>query len=336
MLFLRNLEVKRFFIFLLILNLVFVVSGYLIAGFLCANLIAIICILMDAVFFLFTRWRYQQISELSHRIDRILHGDSLVHFDTFREGELAILQDEIYKMTIRLREQAKMLSTDKNFLADSLADISHQIRTPLTSLNLIVAMLKNKNITKERRWELTNEIEKLLERIDWLISMLLKFSKLDAGTVLFRKDKVLLSDLIHTVIEPFLIPMDLRNQTLTIKIEGQDSFLGDFPWSVEAIGNILKNCMEHTPEGGEICILGSENPLFTEICIEDNGQGVAKDDLPHLFERFYRGENAVVSSYGIGLSLARMIIKEQNGIIVAENKDDKGMRFFVRYYKGAV
>ena len=282
-----------------------------------------------------TYMRYKCIYELSADVDRILHGNDMnLSLDKYQEGELAVLQSEIHKMILRLREQRQQLQEDKSYLANALADISHQLRTPLTSINLLVDLLSEPDITDERRMKLTHELMALLSRIDWLITTLLKISKLDAGTVQLKQETIALQELICKATEPLLIPIEIREQNLYIETNG--TFTGDVSWSVEAISNIVKNCMEHTPKGGEIRIAASENLLFTEIVISDSGTGIAKEDLPHIFDRFYKSKNAGDKNFGIGLSLARMIITNQNGVIKAENNATKGALFTIRFYKGTV
>jgi signal transduction histidine kinase len=170
----------------------------------------------------------------------------------------------------------------------------------------------------------------------WLISTLLKISKLDAGTVKFKSEPVSVPQLVKKASEPFAVPMDLRGQQLRTDISAGAAFLGDLYWTSEAIGNIIKNCTENTPEGGEIGITAAENALYTEIVIEDSGCGIDEADLPHIFERFYKGKNSSEQSAGIGLALARMIIAAENGTVKAENKKDGGARFTVRFYKSTV
>lgn len=284
---------------------------------------------------LFTTYgRYKRISELAADIDRILHGDRQIALEKYAEGELDILQSEIYKMTVRLREQQQSLQDDKVYLADSLADISHQIRTPLTSINLLVSFLSERDITEERRQKLSHELYELLDRIDWLITALLKISRLDAGTAKFNRERVPLEELLQKGTASLLVPLDLRNQTLRVSAEGM--FFGDVSWTCEAITNIVKNCMEHTPEGGTIEISASDNVLYTEIIISDNGSGISKEDFPHIFERFYKGKDSGDKSFGIGLALARKIITAQNGTIKAENQVTQGAKFTIRFYRGTV
>ena len=291
-------------------------------------------LLLMLVFCISTYKRYQRISSLADDINQVLHGESPIDFDNYSEGELSILHSEIYKMTVRLREQQQKLINDKKYLADSLADISHQIRTPLTSINLLVERLSASGLTDECRHQLTNELYELLDRIDWLITSLLKISKLDAGTVSFNKETVSLETLINKSCAPLLIPIELRGQELIIRAEG--NFYGDPAWTSEAVGNIVKNCMEHTPDGGRIEIDAAETALYSEIVIKDNGTGISPEDLPHIFERFYKGKDSDGKSFGIGLALSRMIIAGQKGTVKAENRKNAGAMFTIRFYKGTV
>ena len=300
-----------------------------------AGLTAVVLSLLLMLVFCFSTYkRYQRISSLADDIDQVLHGDSSIDFDNYSEGELSILHSEIYKMTIRLREQQQKLMKDKEYLADSLADISHQIRTPLTSINLLVERLSAFGLTDECRHQLTNELYELLDRIDWLITTLLKISKLDAGAVQFNKEMFSLEMLINKSCAPLLIPIELRGQELIIRTDG--NFYGDPAWTSEAVGNIVKNCMEHTPDGGRIEINAAENALYSEIVIKDNGTGVSAEDLPHIFERFYKGKDSDGKSFGIGLALSRMIIAGQKGTVKAENRKNAGAMFTIRFYKGTV
>lgn len=330
---LRNPEIKKSLLCYLILTLVLSVGAFVIS-LPCGIYVLCTCLLFVAIYLLIMHKRCKRIAELSERIDRILHGESDISFEAYTEGELGVLQSEISKMTVRLREQQQRLIKDKVYLADSIADISHQIRTPLTSINLIVDFLSQPELDEQRRMELVHELDVLLSRIDWLIVALLKISKLDAGTAHFQAEEVALADLVAKAVSPVLIPIELKEQTLEISAEG--SFVGDLSWTSEALGNIVKNCMEHTPTGGRIEIAARETPLYAEITVSDSGNGIDADDLPHVFERFYKGKNSSGNSFGIGLALARMIVTSQNGTLKAENKPEGGAKFTMRFYKGAV
>lgn len=333
--FLRNHEVKRDLVIWLILFIAFTAGGFALDR--NTGLLVSACSLISGgLHFTVTYVRYTKITKLSRDLDALLHGDPHIKFENYREGELSILQNELGKMTLRLREQAEALTNDKLLLIDSTADISHQLRTPLTSMNLILSRLEEPELDPRQRLRLVKDAERLVSRIDWLVSSLLKISKLDADTVKFRKEPVLLREVIRQGSDPLLIPMELRQQNFTVKIEEDASFLGDLSWSKEAVGNVLKNCMEHTPVGGTISVEGSENPLFAEIIVSDTGCGIDPEDLPHLFERFYKGKDASEQSVGIGLALSRMIITKQNGTIKAENIPTGGAKFTIRFYKGAI
>ena len=279
-------------------------------------------------------YRYRKLQKLSGDLDQLLISGTPLPIREYDEGELSILANQIQKMTLRLTESSEAIKADKVYLADSLADISHQLRTPLTSMNLTTSMLRAANLTDERRMELTGELRKLLIRTDWLVETLLKISKLDAGTVRLAQQKIPVQQLINRAASPLAIPMDLRNQTLAVSCK-EETLSCDLVWTAEALGNILKNCMEHTPEGGVVTVTASESALYTQIEVTDTGSGFDTKDIPHLFERFYKGSNASKSSYGIGLALARTVITAQNGTVQAANGSN-GAKFVIKFYKQVI
>ena len=279
-------------------------------------------------------YRYRKLQKLSSDLDKLLISGTPLPIREYNEGELSILANHIQKLTLRLTESAEAIKADKIYLADSLADISHQLRTPLTAMNLTTTMLRDPELSIEKRMELTGELRSLLTRTEWLVETLLKLSKLDAGTVKLAKDKVTIKNLLARASKPIEIPMDLRNQKLIINC-AEETFSGDLVWTAEALGNILKNCMEHTPEGGTITVTAQETALYTQIEVEDTGAGFDPKDIPHLFERFYKGSNASETSYGIGLALARTVITAQNGTVQASN-GSAGAKFVVKFYKQVI
>ena len=171
--------------------------------------------------------------------------------------------------------------------------------------------------------------------MQWLVETLLKMSKIEAGTVTFKKERIIADELVKKACEPLLIPLELRGVELSIQT-GDAGLTGDIDWLSEAIGNIVKNCMEHTSEGGNITVLAEENALYTELVVEDTGTGFAPEDIPHIFERFYKGKNSGSESVGIGLALCRTIITGLDGTIQAENGKEGGARFEIRFYKNVV
>ena len=331
---LRNPEIKRE----LLVYVVFTVAVALIGFFIrpvCGVLALAAGLLFCAVHIYFAHKRYREMEELAQKLNRILHGQDKVLIEESVEGELSILNSELHKMTLRLKEQADQLAADKVHLTEAIQDIFHQIRTPLTSMNLIVVMLREEKLPYERRMQMTQELKKQLERVQWLVESLLKLSKIDAGTAQFHIDSVPMAELIKKSADPLRIPMELREQTLrTFLADEQVSC--DLNWTTEALGNILKNCMEHTPQGGKICVTADENALYSEIVVTDSGPGFQSKDLPHLFERFYKGQGSSEDSVGIGLALSRSILAAQNGTIKAENGLDRGARFTIRFYKSIV
>lgn len=292
------------------------------------------CLILNCCFFWLLRKRRERLREVSVQLDRLLHNGTPLPISEYSEGELSILANQLQKVTLRLQESAEQSHADKQALAQSLADISHQLRTPLTAMNLTAAMLREPDLSEQRRLALGRELQNLLNRTDWLVESLLKLSKLDAGTVELRQEVVPLRELIRRAAAPLSIPMELRDQRLTVDC-GDEAITCDTVWTAEALGNLLKNCVEHTPIGGTISVTALETALYTAITVEDTGPGFDPADLPHLFERFYRGKHAAETSYGIGLALARTIVTAQNGTIQAMNTGT-GAKFVIKFYKSVL
>lgn len=298
-------------------------------------LILILSLLSLLLHFFFYRWRYRQIAQLSQALRRISNGDYNLEIRDNAEGELSILKSELYKVTIRLRETADLLQQEKQYLADAISDISHQLKTPLTSMRLMNDLLSDPSLDTETRLNFTSQIYTQLDRLQWLVTSLLKLSKLDTKTAEFHQDQVSVSQLVELASTPFLIALEVKEQTLSIF--GEDCyFTGDLHWSIEALTNILKNAIEHTPVGGEIQITYHENPIFTEIVVSDHGEGIDREDLPYIFKRFYRGKNASRDSVGIGLAMAKSIAIEQNGDLSVSSEIGIGSTFHLKFYKVSI
>ena len=294
-----------------------------------AGLLILLVLAIDA------RKRFNAMEQLSTELDEILHDNSRFLITECEEGELAILSSSIRKMTLKLKEQASNLTDEKKVLTDAIADIFHQMRTPLTSMRLSCSMLSEEDLPYEERIRFVRGIKKQLERMQWLVETLLKMSKIEAGTVTFKRERLDAKELVQKACEPLLIPLELRD--IKLQITTNDAGLtGDMDWLAEAVGNIVKNCMEHTPEGGQISINAEENAIYTILTIEDTGKGFEKNDIAHIFERFYKGKNSGSESVGIGLALCRTIITGLDGTIKAENGKNGGARFEIRFYKNVV
>ena len=332
---LRNREIRGYLALLALVS----ITGTVISCFFdrTAGAVTFLSLLFVTVISLaFTKWRYEKIAELSRYLKRISAGEYSLEIRDNAEGELSILKSEIYKVTVMLAEQANLLENDKRFLADSISNISHQLKTPITSMFVMTDLIRDENLPQDKRLEFTQNINSQLERLQWLVSSLLKLSKIDAGTIEFKKEPVNVKCLITKATAHLLIPMEIKNQTLEISGDENVSFMGDLNWSSEAIANIVKNCVEHTPDGGMISISFRETSLFTLIYISDNGQGIDKEDLPYIFNRFYKGKNAHNDSIGIGLAMSKSIIESQGGSIEVSGKTDKGSHFIIKLYKVVV
>lgn len=327
----RNREFRQFAILFSLIAVTTVTLGFAINT--TAGILAIAsATTFGTAFFAFTKARYKSIAQISDQIDLVLHNADHLYIDESDEGELSILQSEIRKMTLRIREQNDALKKEKEHLTDSLADIAHQLRTPLTSVNLILSLLENNTDENERK-ALIRETKELFVQMDWLLTSLLKFSRLNAGIVVFQSKQIDVNNLICAALRPFLIPIELHDIALQIDVPKRIIIQGDSGWLSEAIQNILKNCMESTGENGKIEIICTDNPLFTEIAIHDSGAGFEKEDLPCLFDRFHRGKNAAATGYGIGLALCKMIITRHGGTITAKNHTQGGAIFAIRFPK---
>ncbi len=284
-----------------------------------------------AVYAAFTGNRYRKIAELDNYLRRVLSGAEVPEIESQEEGELSILQTNIYKAATTLKYQNELLSNDKKQLATAIADISHQLKTPLTSMMVMNDLLLDET-DPERREEFLRTQSAQLDRMNWLIQTLLKLSKLDAGTIELKSESTNAKEIIEDSVKPFEIQFELKNIGCSRDIP-DFSVKCDKNWTVEAIRNIIKNCIEHMEEGGKLSISARETNISTEIIIADTGCGIAEEDIPHIFERFYKGKNAGKDSVGIGLALSRSIIEGQHGSIEVKSQEGIGTEFCIKLYK---
>lgn len=277
--------------------------------------------------------------KLEDRIQELTEYMRSVHYGEAKtlsriEDGFSQLEDEIYKTVMELKCTKETAVRDHQVLSERIADIAHQLKTPLTSMSLMTELLEDYQTeeTKEYLVHLKNQAERLQK----LVSGLLILAKLDSHVIDFEQNQVEVSDLINAASEPLLEMINRKEISLEVRCQEAEGapcwILADMQWTSEALLNILKNCVEHTPKKGTIEVSYKKNPLYAELQIVDSGLGFSKKDLPHLFERFYRGEDAAKDSAGIGLALARLIIEKQNGHIHAENTSDGHARFRLRFY----
>ena len=287
-------------------------------------------------------WRHKtkeaekQTAALSGYLDRIMEGqyDTLMQHDTGSE-----LEDSIYKAVVLLREEREQAQGAKKNLADNMADLSHQLKTPAASIGLTLSLLKKKAWDERDKDDSKNVIledigrmEGQASRLQQLVGSMLTLSRLDAGVLELEEKEFDLEEMLVDAVQPFVRQMEEKG--ICFGIQGADgiSLSGDFGWCSEAFGNIIKNCVEHTPEGGDISIVCRDNPIYTEIVIQDSGRGFDGADLPRLFERFYRGAGSSKDSAGIGLALAKSIIEKENGTVTAGNTETGGAGFYIKFY----
>lgn len=294
-------------------------------------------ILMDGMiygtgFYLFFRRYDRSLQSLSSFLRKSQYGLLPLETGDQHEGEFAILKSEIFKLLTRLHSQAELLEKEKQYLADTISDISHQLKTPMTSMNVMVDLLKDPKLPEEQRMIFIRTLHSQLARMEWLLSAMLTMSRLDAGTLTLKKEEVCTGPMLDRALEHLLIPIELRGQSVVREGDEDASYAGDAYWSSEALSNILKNCMEHTPNEGTIRINTSQNPIYTSIRIINEGDGISSEDLPHIFERFYRGEHTSADSVGIGLALANKLIRLQNGSIEASSDYGKSATFLIKFY----
>lgn len=286
------------------------------------------------LFALYETSRIRFIDGINSYISRVLQGDYSFDITDNFEGELSILKNNIYKVVVMLKSTNEELKKEKLGLASSMADITHQLKTPLTSITVMTDLMENEEM-REKRSELLEIIKTQTEKMNWLTVTLLKLSRLDADAISFNFSDISIADIVDSSLKTFQPTLDLRS--ITIKMNVQDfSFYGDSAWTSEAVKNIIKNCIEHTPVGGELVFSTHNTNIYNELTVSDNGSGIDSEDLPHIFERFYHGKNASADSVGIGLNLAKEILSKQHAEITCESELGKGSCFKIKFYKTVI
>lgn len=287
-----------------------------------------------AIIFIYLKQRDKKINQITQYINEIKNRKYDLDINENSEDELSNLKNELYKITIMLKEESEISRQDKENIKMSVEDISHQLKTPLTSIMIMLDNLKdNPNMDEDTKQRFIFEISKQVDWINWLVISILKLSRLEANVVKFSDNKINVKKFIDEIIDNLEIPIEIKNQKIIIEGNEDASFIGDYKWQQEAITNIIKNAIEHNKENGKITIKYEENVLFTKITIIDEGQGIAKEDLKHIFERFYKAQNSSDNSVGIGLALAKNIIEKNNGMINCKSEIGNGTEFIVKYMK---
>lgn len=297
----------------------------------------IIGLCLVALIYLFVRSHLEsdrEIDKIIKLLERINHKDYELNINELSEDKLSILREEIYKTTIMLKESADNSLKDKMNLKNSLQDISHQLKTPLTSINIMLDnIIDDPNMRLEVREEFIRHIKRQMASITFLVQTILKLSKFESNTITFYPKEVSVQKIIDAVISNVSNLSDLKNICIVVDNRCKDEIKCDFKWQVEALTNIVKNAIEYSYDDNKVILECNDNNLYTEFRIKDFGKGMSEEDTINIFKRFYKGKNADKDSIGIGLSLSKAIIEKGNGQIIVESKKEIGTTFIIKYFK---
>lgn len=291
-------------------------------------------IVVTIVLLSYNKKREEKISDINSYIGKVNSGNYELKIEENGEDELTKLRNELYKTTVLLRETAENSEKEKTNLSNSLTDISHQLKTPLTSIRIMIDNIQNNpDMDEKTRNEFIEDISKQIDWISSLVISLLKLAKFDAGSIVMRDEEINVKKLIQNIISNLAILIDIKDIKIEENISEQITLFADYNWQLEALTNIIKNCVEHSFDGGKIKIEAESNSVFTKIIITDEGEGIEKKDLNRIFERFYKSAKSSENSIGIGLALAKTIIEKERGYIKVESEVGKGTKFEIKYLK---
>lgn len=279
------------------------------------------------------RKQEEKLGKIIDYLMRVQDDLTLPDMADMHEGQLGILQSEIYKLVAQLKEQYAFENRQKTYMADMLSDISHQIKTPLTAISVMTELLETPDLPEEKRLDYTEKIEAQTIKVTWLVKNLLTLSQLEAGMLELKKESIDLGAMLGSISDTFGPIAEVKGVSLSLDIPENMMIVCDRHWTGEAISNIVKNCIEHTPEGGSVSISATQNNIASEITISDTGEGIAKEHLPNIFQRFFKAPGSPGSSVGIGLSMSKQIVMRQNGNITVESEVGKGTEFCIKLYR---
>ena len=293
----------------------------------------VISIVIFLLIFFYDKKEKRELDKIIDYLKELNRGNYDLKIDLNSEGILSILKNEIYTTTVMLREMASREYLDKITLKENLANISHQLKTPLTSISILVDNLCDEEVDKKTEIEFLNDIKRQVDNINYLVIVLLKLSRFDANVITFKKDDINVKKLILECMKNLDVIREVKNINIHVSGANDVEFIGDYKWESEAISNIIKNAIEHTLNDKNIYISFKDKSLYTEIIIEDEGLGMRNSEKNRIFERFYKGSSTNSNNFGIGLSLAKEIITKDNGKIIVKSEVNKGTKFIIRYYK---
>lgn len=275
----------------------------------------------------------KEIEKITKLIEEINHKNYELNIEELSEDKLSILKEEIYKTTIMLKENAENSLKDKINLKTYIEDISHQLKTPLTSINILIDnIIDNPDMDKELEEKFLRRIKREASNITFLVQSLLKLSQFETNTIEFMRKDIDINIILNNVIKNVSSLSDLKNIVIKVDNKCQNKIYCDGKWQVEALTNILKNALEYSDNDSTVYIKCEDNLLYSEIIIKDYGKGMSDVDRKNIFKRFYKGKNASKNSIGIGLSLSKFIVEKDNGKIIINSKEGLGTEFIIRYF----
>ena len=276
----------------------------------------------------------KKFKEINDYLKELNNRNYTLKIEDNGEGEFSKLRNELYKTTVLLKEAAENSEKEKEQLSNSLADISHQIKTPLTSIRILLDNLEdNPDMEPEVRKDFIREISKQIDWISSLVISLLKMAKFDAGTIKMENSEINVKKLINNVLDNLSILIEIKDIEVITDIDEKAKFIGDYKWQLEAITNIVKNAIEHSMQNSKIYITVQDTSMFLKIKVADEGKGISKKDMKHIFERFYKSKDSQDGNVGIGLPLAKTIIEQNNGYVKVDSELGKGTTFEIKYMK---
>ena len=291
------------------------------------------CLSFLAIFAIFCQKMAKETRQITNYVAQINKKNYDLAIAENSEDEMSLLKNEIYKTTVMLKEQSENSIKDKENLKDTLSDISHQLKTPITSIMVMLDnIIEDENMPAQIRTEFLNDIKRSTNSMSFLVQSILTLSKLDANSIVFKNKKENISQIIDECIRNTAVLAELRDVEVSSECKGKIEIDCDFKWLCEAITNIINNCIEHTGEGGYVQIIAEQNKLYTKISIRDNGCGIEQKDLPHIFERFYKGKNSDENSVGIGLALSKAIVEKAGGLISVDSIVGRGTVFEIKFF----
>lgn len=297
----------------------------------------LVCLLLGAalstVLIIYTARIRREAQGIALYIREINNKNYNLRIEENSEDDMSLLKNEICKTTVMLKEQSESSLKDKENLKDSLSDISHQLKTPLTSIMVILdTITDNPDMPQDVRGDFLKDIRREAGNMSFLVQSLLTLSKLDANTISLKSKPEAVTEIIKKAIGDTAVLAELKEVEVSYECSEAVTLCCDFKWLSQALVNVVKNCIEHTDKGGRVKITAEQQKLYTKITVEDNGRGISQKDLPHIFQRFYKGENSGDDSVGIGLALAKAITEKSGGSITADSHPDKGTRFEMRFF----